>query len=310
MAAAHHVPAGRRLIQPGGSNVSEPLQPPPAHAVVVAVRAALDEDGADDDITTRAVVGPDQWGRGVFIAKDDGVIAGLPVAAAAMTAIDESVSFDTLVSDGMRVTAGTELAEIEGAISSLLAAERVALNFLQRLSGVATLTREFVDAVAGTRARILDTRKTPPGLRHLERYAVRAGGGQNHRFSLATGVLIKDNHIEAARLGGVVDLAAIIERARARAPHTMRIEIEVTNLEQLREALDGRADVILLDNMTVDEIRASVGLVGGRALVEASGNVTLTNVRAIAETGVDFISIGRLTHSAPALDISLNLGGI
>jgi len=310
MAAAHHIPAGRRLTRHGGSIVSEPLQPPPAHAVAAAVRAALDEDGADDDITTRALVGPDQWGRGVFIAKDDGVIAGLPVAAAAMTAIDESVSFDALVSDGMRVTAGTELAEVEGAISSLLGGERVALNFLQRLSGVATLTREFVDAVAGTRARILDTRKTTPGLRHLERYAVRAGGGQNHRFNLAAGVLIKDNHIEAARLGGIVDLAALIKRARAQAPHTMRIEIEVTSLVQLREALEGGADVILLDNMTVDEIRASVELVGGRALVEASGNVTLGNARAIAETGVDFISIGRLTHSAPALDISLDLGGI
>ena len=290
--------------------MSDPLQPPPARAVAAAVRAALDEDAADDDITTRALVGSEQWGRGAFIAKGHGVVAGLPVAAAAMTAIDEAVSFDTLVSDGMRVTAGTELAEVEGAISTLLAAERVALNFLQRLSGVATLTRDFVDAVAGTRTRILDTRKTTPGLRHLERYAVRAGGGQNHRFNLAAGVLIKDNHIEASRLGGIVDLAAIIERARARAPHTMRIEMEVTSIDQLREALEGHADVILLDNMTIEEIRESVGLVRGRALVEASGNVTLANVRTIAETGVDFISIGRLTHSAPALDISLDLGGI
>jgi nicotinate-nucleotide pyrophosphorylase (carboxylating) len=287
----------------------ESPQPISPHVIDDAVLAALEEDGAEDDITTRATVSADQWGHGVFVAKDAGVLAGLPVAAAAMTALDDSVSFDTLVADGERVSAGTRLAEVEGALSAILASERVALNFLQHLSGVATLTREFVDAVAGTRARILDTRKTTPGLRQFERYAVRAGGGANHRFNLASGVLIKDNHIEASRQAGVVDLAALVARARAGAPHTMRIEIEVTDIEQLKEAIEGGADVILLDNMGADEIRSCVEAAAGRALIEASGGVTLANVRAIAETGVDFISIGRLTHSAPALDISLEIGG-
>jgi nicotinate-nucleotide pyrophosphorylase (carboxylating) len=287
----------------------EPLQPISPHVIDDAVLAALEEDGAEDDITTRATVRSGQWGHGVFVAKDAGVLAGLPVAAAAMTALDESVSFDTLVADGERVSAGTHLAEVEGPLAAILASERVALNFLQHLSGVATLTREFVDAVAGTRARILDTRKTTPGLRHFERYAVRAGGGSNHRFNLASGVLIKDNHIEASRQAGVVDLAALVARARAAAPHTMRIEIEVTDIEQLKEAIEGGADVILLDNMSVDAIRSCVELAAGRVLIEASGGVALANVRAIAETGVDFISIGRLTHSAPALDISLEIGG-
>jgi nicotinate-nucleotide pyrophosphorylase (carboxylating) len=285
------------------------LQPPPVHVVVAAVRAALKEDGAENDVTTSLLVGSDQWGRGVFIAKDDGVVAGLPVAAAAMTAIDESVSFDTLVDDGMRVTAGTELAEVEGPAAALLASERVALNFLQRLSGIATLTRAYVDAIAGTAARILDTRKTTPGLRQLERYAVRAGGGANHRYNLATGVLIKDNHIAVARQAGLVDLAQIVDRARARAPHTMRVEVEVTSVEQIKDALEGGAEVILLDNMPVDQIRAAVQQVAGRAIVEASGGITPDNVTAIAEAGVQLISIGRLTHSAPALDISLELGG-
>lgn len=290
--------------------MTDTLQPPPPHVIAAAVQNALDEDGAENDVTTSALVSPEQWGRGAIVAKDDGVVAGLPVAAAAMTAIDASVSFDTLVADGMRVSSGTELAEVEGPVAMLLASERVALNFLQRLSGIATLTRAYVDAVAGTGARVLDTRKTTPGLRHLERYAVRAGGGSNHRFSLSTGVLIKDNHIAAARLAGQVDLAQVVERARARSPHTMRIEIEVTSVDQIPDALEGGADVILLDNMTVDEIRAAVALIAGRAIVEASGGITLENIRAVADAGAQLISIGRLTHAAPALDISLELGGI
>lgn len=286
------------------------LQPLPPHVVDEAVLAALEEDGASDDVTTRALVGPQQWGRGVFVAKDAGVVAGLPVAAAAMCALDDTVSFDTLVEDGVRVSAGEELAEVEGPLTAILACERVALNFLQRLSGIASVTREYADAVTGTRARILDTRKTTPGLRHLERYAVRAGGGSNHRFNLAAGVLIKDNHIVAVRTKGLTDLADVVARARAAAPHTMRVEIEVTNIDQLNEALQGGADIVLLDNMALDEIRACVEVVAGRALVEASGGITLANVRAIAEAGVDFISVGRLTHSAPALDISLDVGGV
>jgi len=290
--------------------MADTLQPPPPHVVVAAVRAALEEDGAESDVTTSALVNPEQWGRGVFLAKDDGVVAGLPVAAAAMTAIDESVSFDTLVADGMRISAGTELAEVEGPVAVLLASERVALNFLQRLSGIATLTRAYVDAIAGTGARILDTRKTMPGLRQLERYAVRAGGGANHRYNLATGVLIKDNHIAISRQAGLVDLAQVVGQARARAPHTMRVEVEVTAIEQIKDALEGGADVILLDNMTVEQIRAAVDVIAGRAIVEASGGITLENVRAVAEAGAQLISVGRLTHSAPALDISLELGGI
>jgi nicotinate-nucleotide pyrophosphorylase (carboxylating) len=287
----------------------EGLQPPATKVVDELVLLALEEDGAHDDVTTRALVKPDQWGAGAIVAKDDGIVAGLPVAAAAMTALDEEVAFDTLVADGDRVSAGARLAEVEGSLASILSAERVALNFLQRLSGIATLTREFVDAVAGTKAVILDTRKTTPGLRLIERYAVRCGGGQNHRFNLASGVLIKDNHVAAVRSRGIDDLSDVVALARQTSPHTMRIEVEVTNLVMLKEALDGGADIILLDNMNVDEIRSCVEIVAGRALVEASGGVTLDNVRAIAATGVDYISIGRLTHSAPSLDISLDVGG-
>ena len=286
----------------------EGLQPSAPNVIDVLVLLALEEDGAHDDVTTRALVRADQWGAGVIVAKDDGIVAGLPVAAAAMTALDKEVAFDTLVADGDRVSAGARLAEVEGSLASILSAERVALNYLQRLSGIATLTREFVDAVAGTKAVILDTRKTTPGLRQLERYAVRCGGGQNHRYNLASGVLIKDNHIAAVRSRGIDDVSDVVALARQSAPHTMRIEVEVTNLVMLKEALEGGADIILLDNMNVDEIRSCVEVVGGRALVEASGGVTLDNVRAIAATGVDYISIGRLTHSAPSLDISLEVG--
>jgi len=290
--------------------MAEALQPPPTNVILAAVHAALEEDGAADDVTTSALVNPEQWARGTFVAKDDGVVAGLPVAAAAMTAIDPSVSFDTLVADGMRVSAGAELAEVEGPAAALLASERVSLNFLQRLSGIATLTRAYVDAVAGTSARILDTRKTTPGLRHLERYAVRAGGGSNHRFNLSTGVLVKDNHIAIARQAGLVDLEQVVGQARAGAPHTMRVEVEATSVEQVKDALAGGAEVVLLDNMTVEQVRAAVELIGGRAIVEASGGITLENVRSIAEAGVQLISVGRLTHSAPALDISLELDGV
>lgn len=289
--------------------MTRPLQPIPQGIIDEAVLAALEEDGAFHDITTSALVRPDEWGRGVFVAKQAGVIAGLPVAAAAMAAIDGDVAFDALVEDGTHVTEGTELAEVEGRLSAILSCERVALNFLQRMSGIATLTRVFVDAVAGTNARMLDTRKTTPGLRMFERYAVRAGGGQNHRFGLADGVLIKDNHIAAARHRGA-QFAQIIAEARAGAPHTLRIEIEVMNLDEVQEALAGHADVILLDNMSADDIRFAVEIIGGRVIVEASGGVTLENVRAIAEAGVDFISVGRLTHSAPALDISLDVQGV
>jgi nicotinate-nucleotide pyrophosphorylase (carboxylating) len=195
-------------------------------------------------------------------------------------------------------------------MAAILSCERVALNFLQRMSGVATLTREFVDAVQDTNAVILDTRKTTPGMRALERYAVRAGGGRNHRFSLADGVLIKDNHIAAAAQDGTADLADVVRQARQSAPHTLRIEIECTDVEQAAQAVEGGADVILLDNMSPEDIRAALRVIDGRALVEASGGVTVDNVEAIARTGVDFISVGRLTHSAPALDISLEVSPV
>jgi nicotinate-nucleotide pyrophosphorylase (carboxylating) len=289
--------------------------PPPAPAVIdEIVRAALEEDGASDDVTTRALVRGDPWGTGVFVAKDDGIVCGLPVAAAAMTALHaalgEDVSFDTLVADGDRVSDGTTLAEVEGPLAVILSAERVALNFLQRLSGVATLTRLYVEAVVGTKAVILDTRKTTPGLRHLERYAVRCGGGRNHRYNLASGVLIKDNHIAAARARGIDEISDVVEMARVAAPHTLRIEVEVTSHAELLDAMVGRPDIVLLDNMSVDEIRQCVESVGGRALTEASGGISLENIRAVAETGVDLISVGRLTHSAPSLDISLEVSGV
>ena len=282
----------------------------PPHVIDEIVLAALEEDGAYSDVTTSAVIDGAQWGRGTLIAKSGGVIAGLPIAAAALTAIDEDVSFDTFVREGQEVPPGTDLAEIEGKLAAILACERVALNFLQRLSGIATLTREFVDAVQDTNATILDTRKTTPGLRQLERYAVRAGGGQNHRFSLTDGILIKDNHIEAAKQGGTENLADLVRHVRRSAPHTLRIEIECTDVEQVAQAVEGGADVILLDNMPVEEIRAALRVIDNRALVEASGGVTLENVADIARTGVDFISVGRLTHSAPALDISLDVSPV
>lgn len=285
----------------------ETIIAPAAHVIEAAVRAALEEDGAFDDVTTRVAVPAAVWVRGAIVVNQAGVVVGVPVAAAAFAAVDPTISFDAFALDGQRMGAGGRVAEIEGQAASILPAERVALNFLQRLSGVATLTASFADAVQGTRARILDTRKTTPGLRRLERYAVRAGGGGNHRFGLADGVLIKDNHLAAAREAGIDDIGDVIERARAAAPQTLRIEVEVTTAEEAREAAAAGADIILLDNMDVDTIGEALELVRGRALVEASGGVTLDNVRAIAETGVDFISVGALTHSAPALDISLDV---
>jgi nicotinate-nucleotide pyrophosphorylase (carboxylating) len=270
------------------------------------VRGALEEDGAFNDVTTQTTVPPDQRGRGVFLAKENGVLAGLPVAEAAFGAVDAGVEFRPLAREGERMEAGKVIAEVEGRLASILPAERVALNFLQRLSGTATLTRALVDAVAGTDVRIVDTRKTTPGLRYLERYAVRAGGGHNHRYNLADGVLIKDNHIAAGRSRGL-SLRDVLLAAREGAPHTQRIEVETTNMAEVREAVEAGADVILLDNMTPEQMAAAVKEIGGRALTEASGGITLANVRSIAETGVDIISSGALTHSAKALDISLDL---
>ncbi len=265
----------------------------------------LAEDVGRGDITTEAVVLPGVRARGRFIAKQDLIVAGLEVADAVFAVLDSSVEIEAFVTDGDRVRAGEVFARVEGPAEILLTAERTALNLLQHLSGIATLTRAFVEAVAGTRAQIVDTRKTLPGLRLLQKYAVLVGGGRNHRFGLDDGILIKDNHIALA--GGV---RMAIERARRHAGHMHKIEVEVSNMDDLREAIEARADIILLDNMPPEMVREAVRLIREHApdvLVEASGGITLENVRAYAEAGVDLISIGALTHSAPAADISFKL---
>ncbi len=265
----------------------------------------LAEDVGRGDITTEAVVLPGVRARGRFIAKQELVVAGLEVADAVFAVLDSSVEIEAFVTDGDRVRAGEVFARVDGPAEVLLMAERTALNLLQHLSGIATLTRAFVEAIAGTRAQIVDTRKTLPGLRMLQKYAVLVGGGRNHRFGLDDGILIKDNHIA---LAGSVRTA--IERARKHAGHMHKIEVEVSTMDDLREALEARADIILLDNMSPEMVREAVRLIREQApevLVEASGGITLENVRAYAEAGVDFISIGALTHSAPAADISLKL---
>lgn len=263
---------------------------------------ALAEDLGTGDITSATTIPADICMSAVLLAKSAGVLAGLPVAAQVMRTVDPQLDLRPLIEEGQPIMVGQRLAEIVGPVRSLLTAERTALNFLQRLSGIATVTARYVQAVAGTRARIVDTRKTVPGHRLLDKYAVRAGGGYNHRFNLSDGVLIKDNHIAA--VGGVGEA---IRAARAGAPHTLRIEVEVENLEMARQAVEAGADIILLDNMTDDDMRACVQLIAGRALTEASGGVTLDRLRAIAATGVDLISVGALTHSVQAMDISLEI---
>ncbi len=269
------------------------------------VDLALAEDIGTGDVTTLATVPPETRASGTIVAKASGVVSGLGAAAAVFRRVDPAVIFERRLEDGGRFEPGDVLAEIAGPARSILTGERVALNLLQRLSGVATLTARYVDAVKGTRASIIDTRKTTPGLRALEKAAVRHGGGRNHRVGLADGVLIKDNHLAA--VGGADRITQAVRQARAYAPHTLRIEIEVTTLEELVEAVDAGADVVLLDNMDAPMIRRAVELAAGRVLLEASGGITLTTIRAIAETGVDLISVGALTHSSPALDLSLEL---
>jgi nicotinate-nucleotide pyrophosphorylase (carboxylating) len=273
----------------------------PPFVAAAAARAALAEDlGTAGDITTDAIIAPDARGEAAIVARKPGIIAGLEVAEAAFRALDSEVRFMPLIPDGGKVAAGEAVARVVGKVRALLSAERVALNFLCHLSGIATLTSAYVAAVKGTSAHIVDTRKTIPGLRGLEQYAVRAGGGMNHRFGLYDAVLIKDNHIAAA--GGIAEAVAAV---RARAGHLVKIEIEVETLDQLREALDFPIDAVLLDNMDVATLGKAVALIGGRVPTEASGGVRLETVRAIAETGVDLISVGALTHSAPVLDLAL-----
>jgi nicotinate-nucleotide pyrophosphorylase (carboxylating) len=282
------------------SETSFPLELPPL-LVARAVASALEEDlNGVGDITTDAIIPADAKGEATIVAREAGVVAGLDLAEAAFKALDPDARFTRVVRDGGKVAAGGTIATVAGKTRALLTGERTALNFLGRLSGIATLTASFVEAVKGTSARIACTRKTIPGLRALEKYAVRAGGGGNHRFGLYDAVLVKDNHIAAA--GG---LAKALERLRARNGHLVRVEVEVDTLDQLKEALNYRIDAVLLDNMDVATLKKAVALVQGRIVTEASGGVTLENVREIASTGVDVISVGALTHSPRNLDSSL-----
>jgi nicotinate-nucleotide pyrophosphorylase (carboxylating) len=267
------------------------------------VERALREDLAGGDLTTEATVDEDTRAVGRAIAKSPLVACGADVFAAVFVVIDPGLRVERLVDDGAAVTASTPLWVVEGSARSILLGERTALNFVQRLSGIATLTRRYVAALPpGSRTRITDTRKTTPGLRALERYAVRTGGAHNHRDALGSGVLIKDNHIEAA--GGVT---AAIERARSRAPHTARIEVEVESLAMLDEALAAGVDVVMLDNFAPDALAAALGRASGRALVEVSGGVTLERIAELGALGVDVVSVGALTHSVPASDIALDV---
>jgi nicotinate-nucleotide pyrophosphorylase (carboxylating) len=284
------------------------INPLDLELVYEVVNAALDEDLGRGDVTSRAVVRPGLKARGSFIAKQDFILAGLEVADAVFTSFDPYLQIESTVGDGEEIKAGKVFARTSGDAQILLAAERVALNFLQRLSGIATVTRAYVDAIADTKARIVDTRKTTPGLRALEKYAVTVGGGHNHRLGLDDGVLIKDNHLAMA--GSITEA---VRRAREGAGHLHKIEVEVATLDQVGEALEAKADILLLDNMTPEMVRQAVEMVqrnepdGQRTLTEASGGINLGNVRAYAEAGVDMISIGALTHSAPAVDISFKI---
>lgn len=274
----------------------------PASAAARIVAEALAEDVGRGDLTTQATVAPDARASAELRFRAPGVVCGLPVAAAVFRQVDPDVVFTALVPEGERLAAPATVARVEGRAAALLTGERVALNLVARMAGTATLTRRYVDAIAGTGSEILDTRKTTPGLRALEKYAVRVGGGRNHRHGLDDGILIKDNHL---RLAGSV--AEAIARARRAAPPGIRIEVEVETLDELREALVSGADMILLDNMPPALMREAVAVVAGRVPLEASGGVSLETVRAIAETGVDFISVGALTHSAGSLDVALDI---
>jgi len=267
---------------------------------------ALAEDLGRGDITTEALIHGDQQGIGLIIVKREGIIAGIEVARKIFHRVDPNLKLEILLEDGSRVKPGNKAARVAGNIVSILKAERVALNFLQRLSGIASETGRYVERVKGLPVRIMDTRKTTPSLRELEKYAVRLGGGENHRMNLGDGILIKDNHLVALRSQGL-SIKEIIAKARQSAPQRLKIEVEVRTVPEALEAAEAGADIVMLDNMNLKDMRRAVKFVHGRALIEASGGIALDNVRAVAETGVDFISIGALTHSAKALDISLEL---
>jgi len=272
------------------------------HTIKKLIEHALAEDLGPGDVTSEATIPPDSKSTAVILAKQHLVLAGMEVAREVFNVLDPAIQFRPLAKDGEVIHGGTELAQVAGNTRSLLAGERVALNLLQHLSGIATLTAKYVEKVRGSKAQVLDTRKTLPGLRVLEKYAVRMGGGRNHRFGLYDGVLIKDNHIKAC--GGITKA---VEQAHRTAHHLLRIEVETKTLDEVAEALAIGADVIMLDNMPIEMMGEAVKLIAGRVLVEASGNVTLETIGPIARTGVDFISSGSLTHSAPAADISMKI---
>jgi len=266
------------------------------------VERALKEDLGSGDVTTRLLFPKAIKAEAVIRAKQEAILAGLPMAEAVFKKVDSKLKFKSLAQEGDRVQSGTEIAHIVGDGRSLLKGERVALNFLQRLSGIASLTAQFVEMVRGTKATILDTRKTTPGLRELEKYAVRLGGGRNHRMNLSDGILIKDNHIALAG-----SLKRAVQMTHRKPPRGLKVEVEATNLKEVEDALSAKVDIILLDNMTIPQLKEAVSLINGRALTEVSGGVQLNIVREIAAAGVDFISIGALTHSASAVDLSMDI---
>ncbi|MDZ7626201.1 MAG: carboxylating nicotinate-nucleotide diphosphorylase [Ignavibacteriaceae bacterium] len=269
------------------------------------INRALNEDIQTGDITTQAVIPDSVLGKGKFLVKADGIIAGLNVARNVFEMIDDEIGFKVLIPDGGKVKVGDIVAEVEGKASSILTAERTALNFLQRMSGIATLTNNFVEKIKHTKAKILDTRKTVPGLRLLDKEAVRLGGGKNHRIGLFDMFLIKDNHIEIA--GSITNAVNACRNFQQKKNSNLKIEVETKNLDEVKEALTCDVDIIMLDNFNTALMRKAVELINGKCLVEASGNINLENVKEVAETGVDFISVGALTHSVKALDISLEV---
>jgi nicotinate-nucleotide pyrophosphorylase (carboxylating) len=278
-----------------------------SHATIQEVVArALQEDIGHADLSTQAVIAADAQASAQFVMREAGVLAGLPVLPVVFASLDPALNVELCAADGDRVAGGTVVARLHGSARAILAGERVALNLLQRLCGIATLTARFVAAVGELPVRVLDTRKTTPGLRALEKYAVRAGGATNHRFGLYDGIMLKDNHLALLEAQGV-SLAEALRRARAAVGPMVCIEVEVEHVEGAIRAADAGADMILLDNMAPEEMRAAVAAVGGRAQLEASGGITLQTIRAVAESGVDYISVGALTHSARALDISLDI---
>ena len=280
-----------------------PEFPPEVYSLI---DAAIAEDQTFNDPTTSAVVPSHIRGVGMLRAKANGVLAGVDVGLAVFRRVEPALELEALMTDGATLSPGDEIARVAGPAAGILRAERIALNFMQRMSGIASLTNRYVRAIDGTRSRIVDTRKTAPGHRYLDKYSVRAGGGYNHRYNLADGILIKDNHIEANRFREM-GLRQVIELALEQASHTIRVEVEVESLEDAREALDAGAHIIMLDNMPVDMMREAMGFIGDQAVVEASGGINFGTVRSVAETGVHLISVGELTHSPSALDISLDL---